>query len=172
MYIYISQFSIQLDIQPYTQPLDTQHYSFIMNNLIQTGPFRQNRYSWRSHFDNPYMHQVQGLCHLGLMSCRVLVFGIRVCKRRSTIECLHFALCNISLLSLSALCAHTTHTSILSCITFFECIFLPIHFHRYQELALCKNIRSGIDLQLIAFFECTTYTDIWISDILLSLNAI
>jgi len=36
MYTYISEFSIQFDIWPYTQFLDTQRYSSIMHNLIQT----------------------------------------------------------------------------------------------------------------------------------------
>ncbi len=126
MHIYISRFSVQFDFQPHTQPLDTQRFSFIMNNFIQTSPFGQNRYSWRSHFDNPYKHQVQGLCHLGLMSCRVQVFGIRVCKSGSTIKCLRFALCNRSLLSLSALCTHNTHIN--SKLHY----FLYVHFFTYS----------------------------------------
>jgi hypothetical protein len=56
IYIHIHIFKIQFDIQPYTQPLDIWHYSFIMHNLIQTGASGENRYSWRSHFDNPNMH--------------------------------------------------------------------------------------------------------------------
>lgn len=96
IHTYISGFSIQFDIWPYTQLLNTQHYSSIMHNLIQTNTFGQNGYTWKSHFDNPHMHQVQSLHHLRFTPCRVQMLGIRVCQSVSTIECLHFAFCSNS----------------------------------------------------------------------------
>ncbi len=68
------------------------------------------------------------------------MLGIRVCKSGSTIKCLCFALCNRSLLSLSAKYEHTTHTHTpilglfvgnkirkLICITF-------VHIHNFVKI--------------------------------------
>lgn len=148
MYTYISRFFwVQFDIRQYTQPPDTRHSGFIVHNLIQTSTSGQDRYSWMSHFNNPDTNQVQGLCHLGFAKPTMQL----------SVWALHFR--NISLLSLSAQCTRTTHTSILGCFIFLSA-FLFSHFYCFQELSFCDNAKNGIVLQqhtifFTNFFEYT-----------------
>jgi hypothetical protein len=88
------------------------------------------------------------------------VLGIRVCKSGSTIKCLCFALCNRSLLSLSAKYEHThTHTDSrfvvgnkirkLICITFVHIHnFVKIenqHIHNWQKKIINKITCNRMD---------------------------